>query len=126
MTSEQPAIHWHDECRQAAALFEKGECDASAKIFRSIIDRKEIAETDRALMCLNLGRVYAKLGDPVQSTAAFEEAAGLAIRPYVFVQESRIGFLYEQRGTTRSFTFLSICFRCDSCPMIAGSPVSRI
>ncbi len=87
------AANWHDDCRLAAEMFEKGDHAGAAAMFRGICARTDLGQTDKALMYINLATVCEKMGRHDDALKAFDEARAQSLQCYFYVQQSRGVFL---------------------------------
>jgi tetratricopeptide (TPR) repeat protein len=87
------AVNWHDDCRLAAEMFEKGDHAGAAALFRGICARADVGQSDKALMYINLATVGEKLGRHDEALAAFDDARAQSLQAYFYVQQSRAVFL---------------------------------
>ncbi len=89
-----------DRAKAGSDLVDQGEFEEAIRIFRELI-ADDLADLDKAIMCVNLAVIYDKMGMEIEVLAAYDRGIGFE-RPHCrfYVAESKAAYL-AQHGKPR-------------------------
>lgn len=81
--------------QQGAVLFESGQLQEAADIFRRLCEQADLPSSHRAVNAVNLATVYDKMGHVDHAVAMHDYCVGLSVDPYVWAQNARAQYLLK-------------------------------
>lgn len=92
-----------EECaermRRAAELFEHGDAESAATLFRALAVESSLSDEDRAVSLVNLATVYTAMGRDVDALAALDRAVTVEGDHGRFAADSRAAWLGQHPDT---------------------------